>query len=107
MNKTEIAKLLAMAATVDSRNVGTEHVEGWHRVLGEVEFEPAVDAMWAHFRDSTDWLLPAHIKQRVSDSQKAKPASDASYYCKDHWLPKVDGPKCERCLEADNEKENN
>lgn len=100
MNKVEIAQLLAMAATVDSRNVGTEHVEGWHNVLAEVDYQPAVDAMWAHFRDSTDWLLPAHIKQRVSVSRAVKPISDVSYYCQTHWLPNDQDRKCERCVEA-------
>lgn len=101
MNKTEIAQLLAMAATVDSRNVGTEHVEGWHNVLSGVDYQPAVEAMWAHFRDSTDWLLPAHIKQRVSAARAVKPISDVSYYCRTHWLPNDQDGKCERCIEGE------
>lgn len=100
MTKTEVAKLLALASTVDNRTVTEEAVNGWYQILEFTEYEAAVKALWAHFGESTKWLLPAHIKERVAAARVVKPISDASHYCKTHWMPKVENGRCERCLEA-------
>jgi hypothetical protein len=61
VTKEEVAKLLALASTIDKRKVDIPTVNGWFEVIGHLPYEASVSAMWAHFRNSTDYLLPAHI----------------------------------------------
>lgn len=61
MNKTEVAKLLTMASAIDNRTVGTETVEAWHMVIGDLEYDDATTVMFDHFRNSTDYLTPRQI----------------------------------------------
>lgn len=65
MTREEVAKLLALASTIDKRKVDIPTVNGWFEVVGHVPYEPAVKAMWAHFRNSTDYLLPGHITKAL------------------------------------------
>lgn len=61
MNKTELSKLLAVASAVDNRRVTPETVEAWHLVVGHLSLDVAHEALLMHQRDSTDYLMPAHI----------------------------------------------
>ena len=61
MTKAEVAKLLALASSVDNRIVREPQVEAWHAILGNLLFDDAVEALWEHFRKSKDYLMPAHI----------------------------------------------
>jgi hypothetical protein len=65
MNKLEISKLLTVVSTYDNRKIATETVEAWFLVLGDISFEEASEAIVMHFKDSTNWLLPAHIRTNV------------------------------------------
>ena len=65
MNKTEVAKLLTIASSIDNRNVNEVAIEGWYAVLHTLPFEDAVNAVRQHFEDSTEYLLPAHVKAGV------------------------------------------
>lgn len=97
MNKTEVAKLLTLVSTFDSRTVGIDTVEAWHSILVDVDLQDAVTVVRNHFATSTDYLMPAHIvtaSRRMS--KRPKLVSDASLYCNVHWLPRR---ACERCGE--------
>jgi hypothetical protein len=61
MNKVEVAKLMTRASAMDNRIVTEEKVEAWFEVLHSVPYEFAVQAVNNHFKESTDYLLPAHI----------------------------------------------
>jgi hypothetical protein len=61
LTKAEVAKLLALASSVDNRIVREPQVEAWHAIIGRVEFDDAVEALWEHFRKSKDYLMPAHV----------------------------------------------
>jgi hypothetical protein len=63
MTPHETAKLLALASVVDNRIIGPETVAEWHRIIGNIPFDLAREAMEAHFRGSTEYLKPAHITQ--------------------------------------------
>lgn len=71
MNKQEVGKLLTLAALVDNRSVTTEACLMWHELVGDIGFDDAVDAMRAHYRESKDWLMPVHVRQRVRDARRA------------------------------------
>lgn len=98
MNKSEVAKLLTLVSTFDSRTVGIDTVEAWHTILADVDLQDAVTAVRNHFATSTDYMMPAHIvtaSRRLA--KRPKLVSDASLYCNVHWLPKR---ACERCGEV-------
>jgi hypothetical protein len=61
MNKLELSKLLTTFSLVDHRNVGPETVNAWYDVLGDLDVDFAYEAGVEHFRESTDYLQPAHI----------------------------------------------
>jgi len=65
MNKTETAKLLTIASMIDNRTVATETVEAWHMVVGHIDFDLAQEAMNLHWRESTEYLIPAHITKNL------------------------------------------
>ena len=69
MNKVDVAKLMTRASAVDNRIVTEEKVEAWFEVLRSVPYEFAVMAVNDHFKESTDYLLPAHI---VTGARRAR-----------------------------------
>jgi hypothetical protein len=65
MNRSEIALLLGAVAARDRRTIGEADVLAWFEDLGDLGFEEARAAVSRHFRESTDYLMPAHIRQHV------------------------------------------
>lgn len=61
MKKSEMAKLLGVAALVDNRVVTAEVVEAWHEAIGDLSYEQARRALAVHRRESTEYLQPAHL----------------------------------------------
>ena len=67
MTPEETSKLLATCATYDHRKVGTLDVVAWHRIIGDLSFRDCEDAVFAHYGETPDWIMPAHIRQRVME----------------------------------------
>lgn len=65
MTPEETAKLLAACATVDRRKVSALEVLAWHRILGDLRYADCEEALFAHFAESAEWVMPVHIRQRV------------------------------------------
>lgn len=65
MNRSEIAVLLALAAGRDQRTVGESDVLAWHEDVGDLEFADARAALGRHYRESTDRIMPAHVRRLV------------------------------------------
>lgn len=65
MNKAEVALILAAAAARDLRTVGDADVLAWHDDLHDITYPDARDALKRHYRDSTDRIMPAHIRHHV------------------------------------------
>lgn len=63
MKKSEIALLLGACAARDSRTVGESDVEAWYEDLGDLEYAEALAAVSGHYRESTDRIMPAHIRR--------------------------------------------
>lgn len=94
MRKAEVAKLLTLVSTFDSRTVGIDTVEAWHTILEHVDATEAATVVRNHFATTTDYLMPAHIVagvRRLSGPRRL--SSDASMYCI-HNYPHIDCPKC-------------
>lgn len=69
MNAEETGRVLAKAASYDRRKIGEAEVIAWLQALGDLPFRDCEAAVIAHYADSTEWLLPAHIRRRVREAQ--------------------------------------
>ena len=65
MTPDETIDLLTLAAAYDRRTVGEGDVGAWHAAVGDLAFGDCRSAVIGHYTDSTDWLMPAHVRQRV------------------------------------------
>lgn len=65
MTRSEIALLLGAAAARDQRTVGEADVLAWHEDLGDLDLADARDALRRHYRESTDRIMPAHVRRLV------------------------------------------
>lgn len=72
MTPAETAKLLALCAAVDRRKVGDADVLAWHRILGDLRYADCEAAVIAHFSESTEWIMPAHVRNRVKEVRRIR-----------------------------------
>lgn len=74
MNNTEAAVLLAKVQAYDRRSVGRADVEAWAEVMtkNNIRLVDAMEAVSDYFGEATEWLMPAHLIQRVSQIRKAR-----------------------------------
>jgi hypothetical protein len=63
MNRSEISLLLGAIAARDQRTIGETDVLAWHEDLGDLDYADARQAVTRHFRESTERIMPAHIRR--------------------------------------------
>ena len=63
MNVEETGRLLAKVAGYDNRTVGDTNILAWHEALSDVDYRDALQAVAVHFRESTDYLMPVHVRR--------------------------------------------
>lgn len=63
MNLTETDQLLTVIQNITGRKEPADDamVIIWQQILGDLPYADCVQAVAAHFRDTTEYLLPAHI----------------------------------------------
>lgn len=62
MTSEEIVQLLAFACTYDSRvTTGRPETLAWYAALGRFSAKQATEAVIAHYKVSTERIMPAHI----------------------------------------------
>jgi hypothetical protein len=59
----QAAKLLALASAIDQRTVGEADAVAWADLLDGLDFDRCVEAVRRHYRESTDRLMPAHVRR--------------------------------------------
>lgn len=67
MTPADTARVLAKASAYDLRTVGEADVLAWHEVLADIEYTDALAAVTRHYRNRTDRLMPAHIREHVRE----------------------------------------
>lgn len=77
MNRSETALLLGAMAARDQRTVGEADVLAWYEDLGDLPFEDCRAAVSRHFRDSTERIMPAHIRRQVRILRDERRAGEA------------------------------
>lgn len=65
MDHSQVALLLGLASTRDYRKIGETDVMAWHQDIGDLDFEDASLAVSLHYRESTDRIMPAHVRRLV------------------------------------------
>ena len=65
MNSSEVRELLMGIKLVDNRRVSDGSVEMWRRILSDLELDECKLAVIEHFRTSTQYLEPQHIRHIV------------------------------------------
>lgn len=71
MSLQELTMLLARIQVLDNRQVDQLTIEAWLPLMEGVRYADAVTAVNTHFRDSTEYLKPAHIIGRIRASRLA------------------------------------
>jgi hypothetical protein len=67
VNLSETARLLTAIASFNNRTIGEADVEAWQSVLPDVELADAMEAVKRYYAESTDWMMPAHVRRLVRD----------------------------------------
>lgn len=65
MTRAEVAMLLSAAAGRDQRTIGEADVMAWHEDIGDLNYADSREALVRHYRNSTDRVMPAHIRRLV------------------------------------------
>lgn len=71
----ETAAILALVAKGDNRTVDKEAVVYWHDLIGDLSFTDAQRAVRQFRRESTDYLMPAHIRRLVASYRSERIAA--------------------------------
>lgn len=76
---TRIRALLAVAMGYDNRRPGDLNVVAWREAASRARwtFDAALEAIHQHYAESTEFLMPAHITQRVK-AMRARPPVHAA-----------------------------
>lgn len=61
MNTQEAAALLSIAAAFDNRKPDPDAATAWAAALGDLRFVDCRDAIVAHYRTSSEWLMPNRV----------------------------------------------
>jgi|HubBroStandDraft_3_1064219.scaffolds.fasta_scaffold69173_1 hypothetical protein len=65
MNRDDVIDLLTIVSAADNRQVTAPDIVVWHEHLERYERDECLDAIMSHQRESTEYLQPAHVIQRV------------------------------------------
>ena len=65
MNAAEAGKLLAFAALYDNRKASDPDVMAWFKAIGDLPYADAELAVAAHYGESTERIMPGHVRTRV------------------------------------------
>lgn len=106
MNLSQTARLLSTVASFNNRTVGETDVVAWQSVLSDVDLADAERAVRDHYAESTEWIMPAHVRRAVRDmvsqrdmAERATPWAAGQYgVLKADAMPEVAGPVDENAL---------
>lgn len=76
----EAIALLTIASGYDSRKPDRDVSKLWAEVLADVDYTDARAVVLAHFHESTEWLMPAHIVKGVREIEAARVAAAPNLY---------------------------
>jgi hypothetical protein len=72
VNINETANVLAKIQLGDNREITPLVIQEWHDTIGDLPYADAVEAVRMHRRDTTAYLMPAHIRENVRVIQRRR-----------------------------------
>lgn len=72
MNQQEAAALLSVAAAFDNRKPDPDAATAWALALDGLRFTDCRDAIVAHYKATSEWLMPAMVIARVRTVRDAR-----------------------------------
>lgn len=107
MTPRECSELLTYASIIDNRTVAPETVNAWWEIVGHLDVALARDAIIQHRRESTEYLMPAHVIRGAHRLSTARRAIESTPTCSRHPgypLTRLE-PVCARCQREEQEGE--
>jgi hypothetical protein len=65
MTVEETGAVLATCALYDNRKTDPHIVIMWHRMISDLAYQDCEDAVVAHYTETVERIMPAHIRDRV------------------------------------------
>jgi len=96
VNLSETSALLALIASVDNRRVEDATVLAWCDILGDLPYSDCQRAVRQHFAGSTDYLMPAHIREAAIRHRNNSPGRAFAVL---ELMPPADPERVQRGLE--------
>jgi hypothetical protein len=72
MNIDQTAAVLAKIQLGDNREITPLVIQEWHDTIGDLDYADAVEAVRMHRKDSTGYLMPAHVRENVRVLQRRR-----------------------------------
>ncbi|HCB57778.1 MAG TPA: hypothetical protein DEP82_07590 [Arthrobacter bacterium] len=72
MDIIDTGKVLAKIQAFDNRNVDDPTQIAWQEILEPYMLQDALDAVTHYFKANTGWIMPAHVVERVRDTEQAR-----------------------------------
>lgn len=72
MTPGEATALLSVAAAFDNRKPDADAAIAWSVALGDLPFTDCRDAIVAHYRKTSDWLMPTHVISAVKTIRNSR-----------------------------------
>lgn len=79
MNKQEVAAVVAKVKLGDNREVNELVLMEWFDTIGHLDVRDAIEAVTMHRRESTAYLMPAHIIANVRRIKESRPLPEIEY----------------------------
>ena len=70
MTLDETISLLATCAAYDRRTIGKTDAVAWHAIVRDLPFADAQQAVFDHYSESREWIMPADVRTRVKRKQR-------------------------------------
>ena len=84
MTPRECSELLTYASIIDNRTVAPETVNAWWEIVGHLDVTLARQAIIQHRRESTEYLMPAHVIRGAHRLSAARRAIESPPECPSH-----------------------
>lgn len=99
MTPRECSELLTYASIIDNRTVTRETVAAWLEIVGHLDVTLARQAIIQHRRESTEYLMPAHVIRGAQRLRAARQAIESPPECPRHsgYLITRYTPVCAAC----------
>lgn len=66
MSPMQTEQLLKLMAAFDHREINDGDADAWQKVIGDLDFRQAADAVIDHYKISSERMMPVHVRRGVA-----------------------------------------